>query len=66
MNYDGILYLYWYKNVMMCLQRYTSAEKSVFSSQINAIIESHLIRSTDRPRAATAALLYEIIMIRHY
>jgi len=52
------------KNVMLCLQRYKCNVERVFSSQMNNIIESHFIRSTDCMHAALANLLFEIIMVR--
>jgi len=52
------------KNVTFCLQRYKCNVEMVFSDQMNNIIESHFIRSTDCMHASLANLLFEIIMVR--
>jgi len=52
------------KNVMFCMQRYKCNIEMMFSGQINDIIESHFIRSTDCMHVVLANLLFEIIMVR--
>jgi len=49
---------------MFCMQRYKCNVEMVFSGQMNNIIESHFIRSTDCMRVALANLLFEIIMAK--
>jgi len=49
---------------MFCMQRYKCNVEMVFSGQVNNIIESHFIRSTDCIHVALANLLFEIIMVR--
>jgi len=38
--------------------------EGLFSSEMNSIIESHFIRSTDCMHTASADLLFEIIKVR--
>jgi len=52
------------KNVMFCLHRYKCSIEKVFSEQINNIIESHFIHSTDCMHVALADLLSEIFVVR--
>jgi len=47
------------KNIMFCLHRYKCNVEKVFSGQMNNIIESHFIRSTDCMHVALANLLSE-------
>ena len=49
---------------MFCMRRYKCNVEMVFSGQVNNIIESHFIRSTDCIHVALANLLFEIIMVR--
>ena len=49
---------------MFCMRRYKSNVEMVFSGQMNNIIESHFIRSTDCMHVALANLLFEIIIVR--
>jgi len=51
------------KNVMFCMQRYKCNVEKVFSGQMNNIIESRFIRSTDCVHVALANMLFEIIMV---
>jgi len=51
------------KNVMFCMQRYKCNVEMVFSGQMNNIIESRFIRSTDCVHVALANMLFEIIMV---
>jgi len=51
-------------NAMFCMQRDKCNVEMVFSGQMNNIIESHFIRSTDCMRVALTNLLFEIIMVR--
>ena len=44
--------------------RYKCNVEMVFSGQMNNIIESHCIRSTDCMHAALADLLFELITVR--
>jgi len=46
------------------MQRYKCNIEMMFSGQINDIIESHFIRSTDCMHVVLANLLFEIIMVR--
>jgi len=52
------------KNVTFCIQWYKCNVEMVFSGQMNNIIESHFIRSTDCMQVALASLLFEIIVVR--
>jgi len=49
--------------VTFCMQRYKCNAEMVFSGEINNIIKSHFIRSTD---CMHAAMLLEIIMVREW
>jgi len=49
---------------MPCMQRYKCNVEMVFSGQMNNIIESRFIRSTDCIHVALANLLVEIIILR--
>jgi len=51
------------KNAMFCLHRYKCNVEKMFSGQMNNLIESHFIRSTDCMHVALANLLSEIITI---
>ena len=52
------------KNVVFCMQRYKCNVEMVLSGQMNNIIESHFIHSTDCMHVALANLLFEILMVR--
>jgi len=49
---------------MFCMQRYKCNVEMVFSGQVNNIIKSHVIRSTDCRHVVLANLLFEIIIVR--
>ena len=48
---------------MLCIQRYKCNDEMVFSGQMNNIMESNFIRSTNCMHVAFANLLFEIIMV---
>jgi len=49
---------------MFHMRRYKCNVEMVFSGQMNNIIESHFIRSTDCMHAALPNLLFEIIVVQ--
>jgi len=50
---------------MFSVQRYKCNVEMMFSGQMNNIIESHFISSTDCMHVVLANLLFEIIMVRN-